>query len=1076
MVSEYFSGKILSWRKDSGGRIVSLLVSFNGVKYNVVNVYAPTNHTDRKSFFETLHEFFFPADFLIIGGDFNCYEYESDKFCGNVSLAAYLTEFRNTFNLVDVWRKIYPRSRDVSWFNSDFSIGSRLDKFFISKSLLQSVFSCSIVPCCFSDHDFVHLHINSAGVIPRGPGVWKFNNSLLSDTDFCSFISDRITDLSSCFSVFESVCDWWEFCKSSLQLDIIDYAKSKRKMLFREKVSLTNRIIRLKQCLVQGDETAAAEILSLEAQLKALHFHVLEGAKVRSRVQWLEEGEKPTRFFFQLEKERAEKHEIGSILNLQGVEVFSRAAIEQAHVDFYSNLFAAENIDLISQQRLFSNVKTKLSDTDRDLCEGAVTLAEITAAVKSLSLNKSPGPDGFTLEFYLHFWNLLGPILINVYNDSFNRGFLTESMRSSVTRLLYKKRGNIKELKNWRPISLLNVDYKIISKAITLRLSQVIGSLVDPDQTCSVPGRSISSNLTLLRDVLDYIDRTGEAGILVSLDQEKAFDRVNYSFLFNLLSHFGFGPDFLKWIRTLYFEANMRIILNGWLTDRIFLRRGVRQGDPLSPLLYVLCVEVLAIQIRFDSRIRGFLLPGAGLHFKVRNYADDTTTFIRDLPSLSALFDVVSLYERGSGAKLNRGKTEAMWVGAWKSRDDEPFGLTWVNKMKILGVWFGTVPVEQDNWQPKINKFEKSVNLWKSRSLSLIGKAMIINIIGLSKFFYLASILLLPDWVVRRVNQIIWPFLWGSRLETVARNTCFCRVEEGGLGLTNFVLKCEALRTASMLNTVRNLGDKSFFLCKYFVGWQLARLHKDWAALRDNSSPSSFFPTSFYSSCVSVLSRLNLDKVQLSTKGIYLFLLKVKSSSPGVHRVWAPYLGSGFSVVDYWAKVRDSADGKMNDLFWLIALRGIKVRDSLRNWGYISSDRCAVCPRKETIDHCFVNCARAKRVWSHFRPILILLTGYALPINLATIFFFWFPNSSVKKAFLARFIIKNVLFSIWIFRNKSTFHNGNEDHRAIIKFALHSIKGRVKLDFHRLPRGKFSSQWVLPGFCSLRGDVLVFHF
>ena len=257
-----------------------------------------------------------------------------------------------------------------------------------------------------------------------------------------------------------------------------------------------------------------------------------------------------------------------------------------------------------------------------------------------------------------------------------------------------------------------------------------------------------------------------------------------------------------------------------------------------------------------------------------------------------------------------------MWVGAWKSRDDEPFGLTWVNKMKILGVWFGTVPVEQDNWKPEINKLEKCINLWKSRSLSLIGKAIIINIIGLGKFFYLGSVLLLPDWVVRRVNQIIWPFLWGSRLETVARNPCFCRVEEGGLGLTNFVLKCEALRTLSMLNTARNLGDRSFFLCKYFVGWQLARLHKDWASLRDTSSPSSFFPTSFYSSCVCVLTRLNLDKVQLSTKGIYSFLLKVNSSPPGIHRVWAPYLGSGFSVVDYWAKVRASADSKMNDLFW----------------------------------------------------------------------------------------------------------------------------------------------------------------
>ena len=174
----------------------------------------------------------------------------------------------------------------------------------------------------------------------------------------------------------------------------------------------------------------------------------------------------------------------------------------------------------------------------------------------------------------------------------------------------------------------MNVNCKIISRAITLRLSQVIGSLVDPDQTCSVLGRSISSNLSLLRDVLDYINHTDEAGILVSLDQEKAFDRVNYSFLFNFLSHFGFGSDFLKWVRTLYFEAYMRIILNGWLLDRIFLRRGVRQGDPLSPLLYVLCIEVLTIQIRVDLRIKCFLLPGACSYFKVRNNADDTTTFL----------------------------------------------------------------------------------------------------------------------------------------------------------------------------------------------------------------------------------------------------------------------------------------------------------------------------------------------------------------------------------------------------------------------------------------------------------------
>ena len=152
--------------------------------------------------------------------------------------------------------------------------------------------------------------------------------------------------------------------------------------------------------------------------------------------------------------------------------------------------------------------------------------------------------------------------------------------------------------KNWRPISLLNVDYKIISKVITLRPSSVLHCVIDPDQTCSVLGRSIFSNLFLLCDVFAYIEQTDESAILLSLDQEKAFDRVNRDFLMDLLRHLGIGPDFCRWIQTFYCGAHMRIILNGCLTDKIFLRRGVRQGDPLSPLLYVICVEALANLIR----------------------------------------------------------------------------------------------------------------------------------------------------------------------------------------------------------------------------------------------------------------------------------------------------------------------------------------------------------------------------------------------------------------------------------------------------------------------------------------------
>ena len=146
-------------------------------KINVVNIYASTNLSERKAFFDSLHEFFFPADFLVISGDFNCYEHEMDKLGGNISIADYLMDFRSIFGLIYFWRKLHLRSRDLTWFNSDFSIGSRLDKFFVPKSLRSNLLSSSILPCCLSDHDFDDLHFLLVNVPTSGPGIWKFNPS-----------------------------------------------------------------------------------------------------------------------------------------------------------------------------------------------------------------------------------------------------------------------------------------------------------------------------------------------------------------------------------------------------------------------------------------------------------------------------------------------------------------------------------------------------------------------------------------------------------------------------------------------------------------------------------------------------------------------------------------------------------------------------------------------------------------------------------------------------------------------------------------------------------------------------------
>ena len=222
--------------------------------------------------------------------------------------------------------------------------------------------------------------------------------------------------------------------------------------------------------------------------------------------------------------------------------------------------------------------------------------------------------------------------------------------------------------------------------------------------------------------------------------------------------------------------------------------------------------------------------------------------------------------------------------------------------MKILGVIFGVVDTEQDNWQPKLKKLEKSINLWKSRSLSLLGKSLVVNVSGLSKLVYLARVFVLPSWVLSCVNRLTWPFIWNSRMETVSRDACYLKTQSGGLGLDNFDLRCKSLRLAGMASTLGSPSDSSFFLCKYFVGRRLS-LRPEWDFLSDNSAPSAFFPSSVYDSCLSILSEI--ADTERSSKKVYSKLLQSNSAGPILPHHWAAFVGPAFQLSKHWSLVRD---------------------------------------------------------------------------------------------------------------------------------------------------------------------------
>ena len=815
MLNHGLDYKILSTFKDNDGRIVLLNIMIQDTEYTICNVYCPTDVRRRIVFLKDAYLFILKHALskknLIIGGDFNCITNEIDRYSKVLDKTSEsLKEFKEKLSLVDVWRHMHVDEVAFTFIDpSGDNRNSRIDLLLLPACHVNIVESSSIKFAPVPDHRAVSMTVKTFHR-PRGKGYWKLNNSVLQDENYVNSIVDMFHNSVQQYKKSVSPSLFWEYFKKRIREFSISYCVLKFRERKQNEIELEKKLQDLeKKLAINVSEDLIRERNEVKNNLDLLWLEKSKGYHVRSRVKWVEDGERSTSYFLGLEKKRQSNNCITSLKDVNGLSQSADKDILTVASSFYSDLYTScqtsdhsinEYLDSINKEKV-----NKLTEAEAELCEGLVSLHECTEALGNMKLNKSPGLDGLSTEFYKKFWFLLGPLLVEVFNESFNNGKLPESQRQCVMTLLFKKEDR-EEISNYRPISLTNCDYKILAFVLSARLQKVIGKIVSSDQSAYIKQRYIGTNIRLVNDIFDFYNNSNKTGILLFTDFRKAFDSLEFNFLFKVLKFFGFKTSFIKWIQTIYNDSVACVKNNGHFSDFFSIHRGIKQGCSASALLFILCVEIMAIKIRESNTLKGIRHNAFHKHIKISQYADDTVIFLNNEAELAAALNLLDAFGLLSGLRLNKHKCEGMWLGknlAYQQSYSK-FGIKWPSQVRYLGIYIGYdhKQIHSLNWLSKVDKLEGILESWSKRDLSLFGRVQVIKSLAIPQI--LASLTYLPiqTSIIDNINKLLFKFIWRSQ-DKIKRSLITLPIEAGGLGMIDLHTFSKAVK-ANWMNRIVN--------------------------------------------------------------------------------------------------------------------------------------------------------------------------------------------------------------------------------------------------------------------------------
>ena len=832
----------------------------------------------------------------------------------------------NNLNLEDVYRRRNPLLRRYTYFKPNSKTASRIDFWLSEKTLDPLITNTGIKHAVRTDHASIECIIKTSKQ-EKGPGYWKFNNSLLDSELFNKTFLAFWDGWKNNINKYKSKREWWEVTKYKIKNIAIHVSKQ---ISLKTKIQASILGKKLEQ-LKNSSNSNEDEIRKVEKELNDLWDKKTEGARIRAGAEWHEKGEKSTKYFFNLEKIKAQGKMWTQIKDSEGKIKHGIENILEEQVKYYSNLLTSEGWNEDEANKLLKNIEKKLTADEKNFCDKKITEKEVEKSIMALKCYKSPGEDGITAEVYKKIWPIIKPEFMQVIAEIEENKTLCDSMYRGIIALLYKC-GHRDIIQNWRPITLLNIDYKIIAKIFAERLKKVLPSIISTDQKACIQGRQITETIRLIQDIIDKVDEDDTEGAIIFLDQQKAFDRVEWGYLDACLNKFGFGEYFCEAIKMLYKNAKSCINTNGHLSKYFNVTRSMRQGCPIAAFLYILQAEPMSETIRKSETIEGIKISLGNNQQEVRvaSFADDTQLFHRSEKSIKEGFKILEIYSKASGAKLNMTKTKGLYIGQWKNKEPVFKDIKWVKNVSGLGAEFGYEINYEDLWLQKFAKFKKKITRWKDRDLTLYGKKILINSYILSSISYLAEIYSanVPQVFIKETNNLIREFLWGGKTWKVAQKNLAMKKEHGGLEIPDIDAYIQSKKIKWVLRIRFSETSR----------WNM--LGKGYLRLLDNKFGRDFFILScssltglnsdklppFYKECL--LSWINLKKKRIITTKQDVLDENLFGNHSLIHND-KPVLFQHWSKAGL-QKINDIWDEKQNS--WITSQELLQKLNIQRNW------------------------------------------------------------------------------------------------------------------------------------------------